>query len=210
MSRPQPEALAAFQRQRSAQRRSAVIAAIGKLDRAGSAGHRVRGRRAGGRRSQLHLQTRSTCSTRSANGARSTSQAGAAPGSRAGDGRVAASPAGQRPRRDRTAESREPHDPRAARDRSRRRLGRRPRPLHSGRDRGPATGAHAGATVMPAEGRGRRSKRKPDGHRNAFRFRRRAASCVGGAKLAAAAFRLRGRIRPELRSWRQARAIPLR
>ena len=35
MSRPQPEALAAFQRQRSAQRRNAVIAAIRKLDRAG-------------------------------------------------------------------------------------------------------------------------------------------------------------------------------
>ena len=35
MSRPQPEALAAFQRQRSAQRRNAVIAAIRTLDRAG-------------------------------------------------------------------------------------------------------------------------------------------------------------------------------
>jgi hypothetical protein len=35
MSRPQPEPLAAFQRQRSAQRRNAVIAAIRKLDRAG-------------------------------------------------------------------------------------------------------------------------------------------------------------------------------
>lgn len=35
MSRPQPEALAAFQAQRSAQRRSAVIAAIRKLDRTG-------------------------------------------------------------------------------------------------------------------------------------------------------------------------------
>ena len=34
MSAPQPEALAAYQRQRSAQRRNAVIAAIGKLDRA--------------------------------------------------------------------------------------------------------------------------------------------------------------------------------
>ncbi len=34
MSRPQPEALAAFQRRRSAQRREAVIAAIRKLDRA--------------------------------------------------------------------------------------------------------------------------------------------------------------------------------
>lgn len=33
MSRPQPEALAGYQRQRSAQRRSAVIAAIAKLDR---------------------------------------------------------------------------------------------------------------------------------------------------------------------------------
>jgi hypothetical protein len=33
MSRPQPEALATFQRQRSAQRRNAVIAAIRKLDR---------------------------------------------------------------------------------------------------------------------------------------------------------------------------------
>lgn len=33
MSRPQPEALAAYQRQRSTQRRSAVIAAIAKLDR---------------------------------------------------------------------------------------------------------------------------------------------------------------------------------
>jgi Family of unknown function (DUF6262) len=35
MSRPQPEALAAFQRKRSTQRRNAVIAAIRKLDRAG-------------------------------------------------------------------------------------------------------------------------------------------------------------------------------
>ena len=35
MSRPQPDGLAAFQRQRSAQRRNAVIAAIRKLDRAG-------------------------------------------------------------------------------------------------------------------------------------------------------------------------------
>ena len=34
MSTAQPEALAAYQRQRSAQRRSAVIAAIAKLDRA--------------------------------------------------------------------------------------------------------------------------------------------------------------------------------
>jgi peroxiredoxin family protein len=34
VSAPQPEALAAYQRQRSAQRRNAVIAAIGKLDRA--------------------------------------------------------------------------------------------------------------------------------------------------------------------------------
>jgi hypothetical protein len=34
MSRPQPEALAAFQRQRSAQRRTAVIGAIRQLDRA--------------------------------------------------------------------------------------------------------------------------------------------------------------------------------
>lgn len=34
MSRPQPEALAGFQRERSAQRRSAVIAAIRHLDRA--------------------------------------------------------------------------------------------------------------------------------------------------------------------------------
>lgn len=34
MSRPQPEALATFQRQRSAQRRIAAIAAIRKLDRA--------------------------------------------------------------------------------------------------------------------------------------------------------------------------------
>jgi hypothetical protein len=34
MARPQPEALAAVQRQRSAQRRNAVIAAIRKLDRA--------------------------------------------------------------------------------------------------------------------------------------------------------------------------------
>jgi Family of unknown function (DUF6262) len=34
MSRPQPQALAAFQRERSAQRRSAVIAAIRQLDRA--------------------------------------------------------------------------------------------------------------------------------------------------------------------------------
>ncbi len=34
MSAPQPEALAAYQRQRSARRRNAVIAAIGKLDRA--------------------------------------------------------------------------------------------------------------------------------------------------------------------------------
>jgi hypothetical protein len=34
MSRSQPEALAAFQRQRSAQRRNAVTAAIRKLDRA--------------------------------------------------------------------------------------------------------------------------------------------------------------------------------
>jgi hypothetical protein len=33
MSRPQPEALAAFQRERSAQRRGAVTAAIRKLDR---------------------------------------------------------------------------------------------------------------------------------------------------------------------------------
>ena len=33
MSRPQPEALAAFQRERSAQRRSAVTAAIRELDR---------------------------------------------------------------------------------------------------------------------------------------------------------------------------------
>jgi hypothetical protein len=37
MSRPQPEALAAFQRQRSAQRRNAVTAAIRKLDRAAQA-----------------------------------------------------------------------------------------------------------------------------------------------------------------------------
>jgi Family of unknown function (DUF6262) len=35
VSRPQPDGLAAFQRQRSAQRRNAVIAAIRKLDRAG-------------------------------------------------------------------------------------------------------------------------------------------------------------------------------
>ncbi len=35
MTRPQPEALAAFQRQRSAQRRAAVTAAVRKLDRAG-------------------------------------------------------------------------------------------------------------------------------------------------------------------------------
>lgn len=35
MSRPQPEPLAAFQRQRSAERRNAVIAAIRKLDRGG-------------------------------------------------------------------------------------------------------------------------------------------------------------------------------
>jgi Family of unknown function (DUF6262) len=35
VSRPQPPALAAFQRQRSTQRRNAVIAAIRKLDRAG-------------------------------------------------------------------------------------------------------------------------------------------------------------------------------
>jgi uncharacterized protein DUF6262 len=35
MSRPQPEALAAFQRQRSAQRRNAVLGAIRELDRAG-------------------------------------------------------------------------------------------------------------------------------------------------------------------------------
>ena len=35
MSRPQPEPLAAFQAKRSAQRRSAVIAAIRKLDRTG-------------------------------------------------------------------------------------------------------------------------------------------------------------------------------
>jgi hypothetical protein len=35
MSQPQPEALAAYQRQRSIQRRNAVTAAIGKLDRAG-------------------------------------------------------------------------------------------------------------------------------------------------------------------------------
>jgi hypothetical protein len=35
MARPQPEALAAFQRKRSAQCRNAVIAAIRKLDRAG-------------------------------------------------------------------------------------------------------------------------------------------------------------------------------
>jgi hypothetical protein len=35
MSRPQSEALAAFQRKRSAERRTAVIAAIRKLDRAG-------------------------------------------------------------------------------------------------------------------------------------------------------------------------------
>jgi Family of unknown function (DUF6262) len=35
MSRPQPEPLAAFQRQRSAERRNAVIAAIRKLERAG-------------------------------------------------------------------------------------------------------------------------------------------------------------------------------
>ena len=34
MSEPQPEALAAYQRQRSTQRRNAVTAAIGKLDRA--------------------------------------------------------------------------------------------------------------------------------------------------------------------------------
>jgi hypothetical protein len=34
MSRPQPEPLAAFQRQRSARRRDAVTAAIRKLDRA--------------------------------------------------------------------------------------------------------------------------------------------------------------------------------
>lgn len=34
MSQPQPEALAAYQRQRSAQRRGAVIAAIAKLNRA--------------------------------------------------------------------------------------------------------------------------------------------------------------------------------
>ena len=34
MSRPQPEALAEFQRQRTAQRRDSVIAAIRKLDRA--------------------------------------------------------------------------------------------------------------------------------------------------------------------------------
>ncbi|MGO9901618.1 MAG: DUF6262 family protein [Solirubrobacteraceae bacterium] len=37
MTRPQPEALAAFQRQRSAQRRAAVVAAIRKLDRASQA-----------------------------------------------------------------------------------------------------------------------------------------------------------------------------
>jgi hypothetical protein len=37
MSRPQPDALAAFQRQRSAQRRSAVTAAIRKLDRTAEA-----------------------------------------------------------------------------------------------------------------------------------------------------------------------------
>jgi hypothetical protein len=36
MSRPQPEPLAAFQRQRSAQRRNAVTAAIRKLDRGGA------------------------------------------------------------------------------------------------------------------------------------------------------------------------------
>ena len=35
MSRPQPDGLAAFQRQRSAERRNAVIAAIRKLDRGG-------------------------------------------------------------------------------------------------------------------------------------------------------------------------------
>jgi hypothetical protein len=35
VSRPQPDGPAAFQRQRSAQRRNAVIAAIRKLDRAG-------------------------------------------------------------------------------------------------------------------------------------------------------------------------------
>ena len=35
MSRPQPEALAEFQRQRSGERRNAVIAAVRKLDRAG-------------------------------------------------------------------------------------------------------------------------------------------------------------------------------
>ncbi|HWD69467.1 MAG TPA: DUF6262 family protein [Solirubrobacteraceae bacterium] len=34
MSRPQPDALAAYQRERSAQRRGAVVAAISKLDRA--------------------------------------------------------------------------------------------------------------------------------------------------------------------------------
>jgi hypothetical protein len=35
VSRPQPDGLAAFQRQRSAERRNAVIAAIRKLDRGG-------------------------------------------------------------------------------------------------------------------------------------------------------------------------------
>ena len=36
MSRPQPDGLAAFQRERSAERRNAVIAAIRKLDRGGA------------------------------------------------------------------------------------------------------------------------------------------------------------------------------
>ena len=49
MSRPQPEALAAFQRQRSAQRRNAVTAAIRKLDRAGDSITVAGCRRAGGR-----------------------------------------------------------------------------------------------------------------------------------------------------------------
>ena len=112
MSRPQPEPLAAFQRQRSAERRNAVIAAIRKLDRAGEpiTVAAVAGL-AGVDRSYIYDQRRP------ARGDPPTTsdagQAGAAPGSRAGDDRVAAGTTDQRPRGDRTAQSREPQAPRA-------------------------------------------------------------------------------------------------
>ena len=119
MSRPQPEALAAYQRQRSAQRRDAVTARSASWTAPTS-----RSRWPPSPRWRAWIAATSTttptCLRRSVGSATRHQSARTAAGRGAFDDRLRAGPAGQRTRRDRATEGREPHAARAPCDRARR------------------------------------------------------------------------------------------